>query len=1039
MGDCAVEVGDKRIDPRSHVIFATLLRLLVAVGKPLPRAEIQTLLWPDTRDSDARHRLRQTIYSLKHAGVGIVANDTNISLVADEIAIDFHSAIANGQQDCGLLLKEFLPGYSPTLSHAFARWVQTLREQVNLQIRNLLLSSIETQRQHGRWLEVEAAAARCLAIDPLNEEATLALAEARAMGGNKVEAVRLLERYREDLDVHAPSVGLPSALLRRRISDRFTPAESPLVGRESAIAAITTMIRHMRRGSGGGYLITGAPGLGKTRLIEEVRRTAVLEGVSVVHAQCLPSESQYPLSSIAKILPPIQRLPGALGCSPRSLEYLRRLTDESQEMPVNCSGQDAPAFMYSAIKRSISDLIAAVTHETRLLLTVDDIDQADAQSIETVGDLISANQSAAFLVLMTARDLSAPVTRLAGGNRGLRSHTLNPLNPSDSRKLLHLLTSERHGGLDEDLQSLYVEMASGNPLLIHELARYWESCGHRYPVPPSIESALNKRIDDLSINDLFTLQTTAMLGQHASVARLVRLLELSEVDLLNHMESLEQRGFVRWEYNIFQCAHSALTNAVCSRLSSTASQASHSRIARLLRSELEPPDDSRLLWDCANHYRLAGLHREAIEMFARCSDRLLKLGLPQQAASIWERVFEWCQRDEERVLVQEKMIPVLLAVGDLARVSRVAYEVGRLRADLQQGNSRWSEWQIDVLEARMYALEDVEPILIEASTCLNDDSAEPATRVRAGICAMICAYNLHDPTRLQHFNDLLLSIADQVSVRPVDRLTMSMVFNTYIGDLERGAEAGSALVTYARLSGSLAFLAQSLRRHAMALRLLGQFSDAHTALSEALQLAKWMGSRSYTLATLTQISETLIEQGQLQSARDLLDGAITAQDRRRFPYRAIAVAQAKAIIALVDGNREEALRVCDSRAFRKWRNRTSESGGRNKNYSLAVSALLAVSRERVRLPTKQLLALEHEFTRLQSLGNQDFAAFAFCKSLLAQDQPDRMRKILAEYLQDHRRERYAAPGYLTALLTHEHGPQESSCGIATARLSSEWH
>ena len=1022
MGDCAVEVAGHRIDPGSHMLFAAALRLVVEAGKLLPRSAVQSLLWPDIPDADARHRLRQTIYALKRAGIQLVTNDASIGLMAEDVSIDYREAIARCQRDVGPLLREFLPGYFPGVSQTFDRWLQELRDQVNLQICKALVASIGVRRHDGRWLEVEAAALRCLAIDPLNEEATLALAEARAMGGNKVGAMRLLERYKKDLAAHASSVGLPSALLRQRISDRFTPAESPLVGRESAIAAITSMVRQMRRSAGGGYLVKGGAGLGKTRLIEEIGRTAALEGVNVVHAECLPSESRCPLSVLTKVVSVIQRLPGAIGCSPASLQYLRRLTGESLEMPVAYDGRDAPSFIYAAIKRSILDVIAAVTHEISLLVVIDDIDQADEQSIEIVADLVAASHSRSLLVLMTARDLSGPAARLATLDRGLRSHVLEPLTRTESSELLRLLTSTHHGGLSTDLESLYLEMACGSPQLIHELARYWESCGHRHPIPPSIESALHERIGALGEAELLVLQTIGMLGQHTTTGRLVRLLELPEAELVSRIDRLEHQGFIRWEHGVAHCMHSTLANLVCARLTSTTAQFAHGRIANVLQSELEPPHDSSLLWDCANHYRLAGLHREAIAMLGGCSDRLLRLGLPHEATAMWRHAVEWCQSDHERVLVHEKIIPALLAVGDLARVSRAAAEVNRLRKTLRIGSATWSHWHIDVLEARMYALEDVEPLLIEASACLGDQSAASSTRVRAGICAMICAFNLHDPVRLKHFHHRLLSLAGEVTVRPVDWLTMSMVYDTYVGDIERGAQAGDALVTYARLSGSATFLAQSLRRYAVTLRLLGQFDDARAALNEALQLVKWMRSRSYVLATLTQIGETFIEQGELDSARDLLDKVISPEDRRRFPYRAIDIAHLRAMIALIAGNKKEATRICDARAFRKWRSQTSQSSGRIKHGLLALSTLLAITRDRVRRPTKLILTLEHEFRRLQGLGNQDFAAFALCKALLAQDQEARAQAILVEYLRNYRRERYVAPAYLTALFCREAEP-----------------
>jgi ATP/maltotriose-dependent transcriptional regulator MalT len=298
---------------------------------------------------------------------------------------------------------------------------------------------------------------------------------------------------------------------------------------------------------------------------------------------------------------------------------------------------------------------------------------------------------------------------------------------------------------------------------------------------------------------------------------------------------------------------------------------------------------------------------------------------------------------------------------------------------------------------------------------------------------MICAYNLHDPTRVTYINRLLTSLMGEVTLRPVDRLTMSLVFNTYVGDLEKGATAGNELVYLARKSGSVAFLAQSLRRYAVVLRMLGQFKDARGALNEAFQLAKWMDSRSYILATRILIAQTLIEQGDLDSARDMLLRTITPDDRRRFPYRAIIVAHLRAMIALIHGNKKEAVRVCDSRAFRKWRARSSQLSGRMRHDSLAVSALLSVSRETVARSNKQLASLEHEFTRLQAVGDQDFVAFALCKSLIARGQENRAQTILADYLRLYRRERYPAPQYLTNLLKLEPG-QVSSCDSAKAAL-----
>ena len=102
-------------------------------------------------------------------------------------------------------------------------------------------------RREGRWSDVETAARLCLATDPLNEEATLALAEAIAMGGSKADALRLLDAYIWELGDREKTIGLPAKLLRRRISDqpsfRTQPSgEPPLVARADDLAWLNTQL-----------------------------------------------------------------------------------------------------------------------------------------------------------------------------------------------------------------------------------------------------------------------------------------------------------------------------------------------------------------------------------------------------------------------------------------------------------------------------------------------------------------------------------------------------------------------------------------------------------------------------------------------------------------------------------------------------------------------------------------------------------------------------------------------------------------------------
>src|SRR6185436_18623826 len=92
------------------------------------------------------------------------------------------------------------------------------------------------------------------------------------------------------------------------------------------------------RGLGGGCLIDGNAGIGKTRISSELARFAELQGVRVERVACKRADSDQPLSAFVSLVPRLRELPGALGCSRSSLVWLTRLTEfdtASQDFPAS--------------------------------------------------------------------------------------------------------------------------------------------------------------------------------------------------------------------------------------------------------------------------------------------------------------------------------------------------------------------------------------------------------------------------------------------------------------------------------------------------------------------------------------------------------------------------------------------------------------------------------------------------------------------------------------------------------------------------------
>ena len=252
IGTCAISLGRTRVRPDASVLFALLLYLALRAGSRVTRSELLNLFWSDNPDAAHRHALRQLLYRVRRAGLSLDEDGSAFTIDPASVATDI-GALGNPDWDATVALADIpspsaiLASYQPQITPAYAEWIDSVRTAANARIRSAALRHIARGRREGRWSDVETAARLCLATDPLNEEATLALAEAIAMGGSKADALRLLDAYIWELGDREKTIGLPAKLLRRRISDqpsfRTQPSgEPPLVARADDLAWLNTQL-----------------------------------------------------------------------------------------------------------------------------------------------------------------------------------------------------------------------------------------------------------------------------------------------------------------------------------------------------------------------------------------------------------------------------------------------------------------------------------------------------------------------------------------------------------------------------------------------------------------------------------------------------------------------------------------------------------------------------------------------------------------------------------------------------------------------------
>ena len=1026
LGEAVIEVGDTVITPAARIRFALLLYCAAERGRRLTRGMLSELLWPGVAERVARHSLRHAIYALREAGVPFADGrvDETVMLAAEDVALDYETRLTDSAQSAGECdeIGEFLPAYDPPLSSAYTSWLEQLRGQVNRRARDVVLRAITHARGHSHWPDVERYARLCLRFDPLNEEATLALAEATAVTGSKAAAISILDRYVADMGAGPRELRVPAAVLRTRIAERM-PApygsavgEGCFVGREGVLSDLTQRLDAARAGRGAGVLLVGEPGIGKSRVTLELARIAALRGFVVQRVACQRSDTRRPLSVFSDIVPGLRASPGALGCSPGSFQFLDRLTQYAPARPepgdrasgggglLDRNEWDAE-FLYASVRQALFDLIDAVAEEQPLLVSIDDAHWLDRVSADVARQLVERSETRPVLLVLTSRTPPPRASPLAGFVRGLSTHGLLPIDPAAAKRLLLALIGDRARDLAAAQLDRLTRLADGNPFFLRELAVHWVGHGDATDLPHSLTMAIGERLDRLAPTPMRVFQTCALVGQHATLARLEQVLSCGKVDLLDALDTLDRSGLLAGDEDRVLCKHDLLAEAAAARLSPAAARFLEHRIGITLEAELASMGQGPLLWECAQHLQAAGEVDRALRLVERHAEHVQGIGLPSEAVEIWERAQRICVTDSQHLMVSEHRVLTLMAAEEWARALAAADDVARLRAQIGLASRRHDAIELAVMEARWLVGYDIGALLQGAQECLSDPTADASHRTQAGWLALVYAYNLGDPLAVKRTYAAIERVCVHSPLSSEGRARIDLIFHCGYGDLDQATHIGEDLVARARARNQPNHLAQTLRHAAVPLRLRGRFDEAKGFLTEALDISERTHLHASAKAARFLLGELALHRGNLSEANHWLDRCLTpgvsvSED--------INVTVLMAQVAILEG---------DSRRCEAALSRLSTLPGQPGSVrvrSNILSIAVALDLMNGAYAPNSLTATEFVgvFEQARATSGQDFAAFIFGKMLAAEGRPDEEQAAILRYLAVHRRERSALPYYL---------------------------
>ncbi len=452
----------------------------------------------------------------------------------------------------------------------------------------------------------------------------------------------------------------------------------PFVGRERELEVLRTRWQEARAGRGQIVALVGEPGIGKSRLLFEFRRSLEDEPLIYLEGRGESYGAGVPYLPVIDLLRQFFHLderddPATTGdnVKTRLLALDPALAPDVSSFValLGAPGADPdwqtlePAHRRQRTLDALKRLVLRSSQTQPVLLALEDLHWIDAETQAFVDRLLVSLPAARLLIVVTYR----PEYRHAVGSQ--TSYTqlhLDPLVPASAAELVRCLVGD-HAAL-ESLTRLLIERTEGNPFFLEESVRalvetrglLGEPGAYRaapgldaLQVPATVRAVLAARIDRLAPEDKHVVHAAAVIGKDVPFGLLLAVAEMPEATLRRSLSDLQAAELLRetrllpdGEYTF----RHALTHEVAyEALAPDRRRVLHARVVQALEqayAERIPEQIERLahhalraeLWPTALTYcRQAGAkaawhsaHREAVQYFEQALAAIRRL--PQTPA-----------------------------------------------------------------------------------------------------------------------------------------------------------------------------------------------------------------------------------------------------------------------------------------------------------------------------------------------------------------------------------------------------------------------
>lgn len=344
--------------------------------------------------------------------------------------------------------------------------------------------------------------------------------------------------------------------------------QSLLVGRDREVAVVKRLVAEAIRGSVRWLVLTGPPGIGKTRLAEEAAATFAAAGGRVVWVNCPDELGTPPWWSMRQLV-------RAVGAD----------ADDVLQVPDGVDPDSARFSIYEKIHTLLRD-------QGPLAVVIDDAQWADSSSASCLSYLAGALREQPVAVIVTVRDgdhgteLSRLLATVARGDRNRRID-VPALAPREVAMLANHVAESPEDRLSDAEAEVLADRTGGNPFFVSEYARLPREEREAGDIPSAVKSVLERRLANLDPAVLQVLRAAAVIAETLDGPAVTVLAKTTRLDLdtlADHLdEAADERILISAHDSTgYEFAHGLLREQLLISMPALRRQRLHAKVAEVL-------------------------------------------------------------------------------------------------------------------------------------------------------------------------------------------------------------------------------------------------------------------------------------------------------------------------------------------------------------------------------------------------------------------------------------------------------------------------